>query len=197
MLRYVYEAPETNEWLTTSVCIFQEYQVTTHGLCPLYAAGNSQFWEEWRSSGFPFWFVSSRPFLPPFSQLLLFPIMLHGNCACGSGVYKVQSIIQTWIIVEIRKMKTVFQNCHVIYQLECVMPWCRNTEHSVKCLNMLILVLTPTKIKTWKVQSTRSSLWFGITDKLQICHKIYYNKIYYCYYNSCKPNDISLVNAPI
>ena len=161
---YVWEAPESNVWLTAAVCTFQEYQGCTHGLCPLYTAENSQFWKEWGISGFPFWFVSSQHVLPPFSLLLLFPVVLHGNCACGSGVYKVQSILQMWITLEIWRMKTIFQNYLVICKLECVMPWFRNIEHSMKCLHMLILALTCDKIKTWKVRSTRSSLQFGITD---------------------------------
>ena len=122
---------------------------------------------------------------------------MHGNSACVSGVYKVRSILQMWIIMEIRQMKTIFQNYLVISELECVMRWFRNTEHSVMCLCMLTLALIPNKIKTWKVRNTRSSLRFGITDKLQICHKSYYSKIYYFYYNSGTRNDISLVDAPI
>ena len=70
----------------------------------------------------------------------------------------------------------IFQNYLVVYVLECVMPWFTNTEHSMKCLHVFILALTPNKIKTWKVRCIRSSQWFGITDKLQIHHISYYVK---------------------
>lgn len=149
MVMYLCEAPETNVWLTTAVCLFQEYQGRTHGLCPMYAAGNSQFWEEWRSSGFPFWFVSSLHSLPPLSQSLLFPIVLHGNSACGCGMYNVQYILQMWIIVEIRQMKYIFQNYLVIYELQYVTPWFRNTQHSMKCLH---INLGSHSWKKWKLE---------------------------------------------
>jgi hypothetical protein len=149
-----------------------------------------------------FWFLILICVLSALLATILKVAALPDHAACMetlhvSGVYKVRSILQMWIIMEIRQMKTIFQNYLVISELECVMRWFRNTEHSVMCLCMLTLALIPNKIKTWKVRNTRSSLRFGITNKLQIYHKSYYSKIYYFYYNSGTRNDISLVDAPI
>jgi len=50
--------------------------------------------------------------------------------------------------MEIKQMKTLFQNYLVICELQCVLLWFRNKENSMKYLRILILALTPNKIKT-------------------------------------------------